>query len=459
MTDVFDKIKAGMADTRDGIMGPGYEYWANIKPPNEMGMSENGSLGTLGNNISGLISYVQVLVSGNGEASRPGGPLGNKFFLKTAAKCKESTVAEYNKSKTEEVSNDDKNKKEEKLVDRYIYISNVPDGTIPFISSGMGGAGFSNLKGLIPGAMGNLTALSPFPLFQSFSIGNHPHCAQITMETVGTQNQRGTETHHVALADVENMNACWFLDKVNPVSGQRCRELFTKQTTIQNNVGYTNVQRDAVNAIEDGSSPWVGDNAGSSGLAYNNTRERSPLGNSNTIMAVGANYNPIMAEYSKYEEPSYNKNNKNNKNKNKNNKKIKHSRDKKPSLYDYGQNDYSSFYKVNLHGNGLLEHTQYDSSSSDSSDYSSDSDSDSASSVSSIPSGPFTGIETPVDELLYKMNKTIKKLSNMIDKTNTPILSESSEEDSDAMTKIYYASISLLLMYILYRTLFVKTKK
>jgi hypothetical protein len=114
---------------------------------------------------------------------------------------------------------------------------------------------------------------------------------------------------------------------------------------------------------------------------------------------------------------------------------------------------------VNLHGNGLLEHTQSDSSSSDSSDYSSDSDSDSASSVSSIPSGPFTGIETPVDELLYKMNKTIKKLSNMIDKTNTPILSESSEEDSDAMTKIYYASISLVLMYILYRTLFVKTKK
>jgi len=449
MTDVFDKIKAGLADTRDGIMGPGYDYWANIKPPNEMGMSENGSLGTLGNNISGLISYVQVLVSGNGEASRPGGPLGNKFFLKTAAKCKESTVEEYNKSKTEEVSNDDKNKKEDKLVDRYIYISNVPDGTIPFISSGMGGAGFSNLKGLIPGTMGNLTALSPFPLFQSFSIGNHPHCAQITMETVGTQNQRGTETHHLALADVENMNACWFLDKVNPVSRQRCRELFTKQTTIQNNVGYTNIQRDVVNEIEDGSSPWVGDNAGSSGLAYNNAKERSPLGNSNTIMAVGANYNPIMAEYSKYGEPTY-----------QNNKKVKHARDKKPSLYDYGQNDYSSFYKVNLHGNGLLQHTQYDdesSSSSSESGYSSDSDSDS--SASSFPSGPFTGIETPVDELLYKMNKTIKKLSNMIDKTNTPILSESSEEDSDAITKVYYASISLVLMYILYRTLFVKTKK
>jgi hypothetical protein len=305
--------------------------------------------------------------------------------------------------------------------------------------------------------MGNLTALSPFPLFQSFSIGNHPHCAQITMETVGTQNQRGTETHHVALADVENMNACWFLDKVNPVSGQRCRELFTKQTTIQNNVGYTNIQRDAVDAIEDGSSPWVGDNAGSSGLAYNNARERSPLGNSNTIMAVGANYNPIMAEYSKYEEPTYkNKNKSNNKNNNKKgNKKIKHSRDKKPSLYDYGQNDYSSFYKVNLHGNGLLVNTHSDSSSSDSSD----SDSDSESSVSSMSSEPILGIETPVDELVYKMNKTIKKLSKMMEKTNTPILSESSEEDDDTMTKVYYASISLVLMYILYRTMFLKMKK
>ena len=92
-----------------------------------MGMSDDGNFGALANDIGGLINYVEVLVSGKG-GSTTGGPLGDKFFLKTGGKC--TDVAS------------------KKLVDRYIYIDNIPDGSIPIVSSGMG-IKFNEFRGLI----------------------------------------------------------------------------------------------------------------------------------------------------------------------------------------------------------------------------------------------------------------------------------------------------------------------
>lgn len=60
--------------------GPTYPYYKNIKTPTQLGMSSNGTLSALGNDINGLINYVSVLVEGNSKASATGRPLGNKFF-------------------------------------------------------------------------------------------------------------------------------------------------------------------------------------------------------------------------------------------------------------------------------------------------------------------------------------------------------------------------------------------
>ena len=65
---------------------------------------------------------------------------------------------------------DDKTKQE---VDRYIYINNVPQGNIPFISSGVG-VNFGEFKGLIPGTISNLNAFNPMLMFQSFLSGSKP---------------------------------------------------------------------------------------------------------------------------------------------------------------------------------------------------------------------------------------------------------------------------------------------
>ena len=48
----------------------------------EIGMSSKGNMGALAQDVAGLIAYTEVLVSGQGKASRPGKPLGNRFYLK-----------------------------------------------------------------------------------------------------------------------------------------------------------------------------------------------------------------------------------------------------------------------------------------------------------------------------------------------------------------------------------------
>lgn len=206
----FEEVLDDVKGVEQRILGPDYQYWKQIKSPDQMGMSSNGSISTIAADVGGLINYVEVLVTGKGQASATGGPLGNKFFLKTAATCKD--------------------KKSKQIVDRYVYVNNVPDGSIPFISSGMN-ANFGDFKGLVPGTLSNVSALNPMLIFQAFMSGSQPECDEITLETIDVNNNRGTETRHVTTTDLKNMNPCDFkpLYNKNPITGQVCREAFTNK--------------------------------------------------------------------------------------------------------------------------------------------------------------------------------------------------------------------------------------
>ena len=92
MTDVFQEVLTDAKGVEEKLLGPDYPYYKNIKTPKEIGMSSKGSLTALGNDINGLIQYVELLVSGNSKASATGKPLGNKFFLQTGAKCVDTTT-------------------------------------------------------------------------------------------------------------------------------------------------------------------------------------------------------------------------------------------------------------------------------------------------------------------------------------------------------------------------------
>ena len=206
MSNVFEDVLNDVQGVEEKLLGPSYPYYKNIKMPNEIGMTDKGTLKALGKDIDGLIQYVELLVSGKSKASATGGPLGNKFFLKTGAKCVDNKTNEQ--------------------VDRYIYVNNIPDGSIPFISNGLG-VNFKDFRGLIPGAMGNLSVLNPFNILQAFLSGGTPPCQEITMETVDVNNNKSSETHYVTLVDIGNMNPCSFSDKTNPKTGVKCKESFS----------------------------------------------------------------------------------------------------------------------------------------------------------------------------------------------------------------------------------------
>jgi hypothetical protein len=212
MTDFFKKAATNASNLEESLLGPNYKYYENIYTPSEIGMSSSGSLDALTKNIAGLIGYVQVLSSGGGRASKTSGPLGNKFFLETGATCKDSKSGED--------------------VTRSIYVNNIPDGSIPFISSGLG-VNFTEFKGIIPGTLSNLAQINPVQIFGAFMSGPNPECSAIEMETVDVNNIKGTKTAYVTTNDISTMSPCWFNNKTNPVTQAKCREAFTSMSDAE----------------------------------------------------------------------------------------------------------------------------------------------------------------------------------------------------------------------------------
>jgi hypothetical protein len=168
-----------------------YSYSAAIKSPPQMGMSPAGTLNAIGTNVGGIISYVQLLVTGASNASKTGRPLGNKYFSTTPAFCKD--VA----SKAP--------------VRRSIYVNNMPDGnfTLPFSSQGMElGEGVS---GLLPGVIANLSRLNPLAIIDSMAQGTDQECHDITMEVIGNDNVSDIDHAYVTKFDISRMPPSWFL--------------------------------------------------------------------------------------------------------------------------------------------------------------------------------------------------------------------------------------------------------
>jgi hypothetical protein len=218
--NIFQEVLTDAKGVEERLLGPTYPYYKNIKMPSGIGMSDKGTIQQMSKNIDGLIQYVELLVSGKSKASSTGGALGNKFFLKTGGKC----AAIDSCTDKNDISTCEK-------VDRHIYIDNVPAGNIPFISGGMG-VNFSEFKGLIPGAMGNLNVLNPFAILRSFLSGSNPPCQSITMQTISNDNIKSSETHYVTLADITSMDPCSFPNKKNPVTGKKCKEAFQTYNNV-----------------------------------------------------------------------------------------------------------------------------------------------------------------------------------------------------------------------------------
>lgn len=194
--------------------GPDYLYYKKIKTPSQLGMGTSGSFDQLGKDISGLVSYVEVLVSGHSNAQTKPTPLGNRFFLKTGAQCKDSTG---------------------KLQDRNIYIDNVPDGDIPILSSALD-YNFTDFEGLVPGAISKMNDLNPVQFMRAFVSGSEPSCREVTLSTIDVDDVSSFDTKYVSDADINEINPCNFKDKSNPVNNKKCQEGFDTMNNSFDNI-------------------------------------------------------------------------------------------------------------------------------------------------------------------------------------------------------------------------------
>jgi hypothetical protein len=201
MSDFFDSVLSGPENVPSSFLGQNYRYQDHIKTPQELGMSSEGTISAMVNDIGGLVGYVQLLVAGGGSATKgpQSGPLGDRFFLKTGAQCTDINTGEK--------------------VDRYVYIDNVPDGSIPFVSTSLNGVKFDSMKGLVPGILTNMSRIEPTKIFGAFMMGTDPPCKEVTREIIDENGNSSFGTYHLILSDIKE----GFTSAVNKGTNNRGR--------------------------------------------------------------------------------------------------------------------------------------------------------------------------------------------------------------------------------------------
>ena len=181
----FETVSTDMSKLQAEFLGPNYKYYKFIRNPSELGMSGDGSIGALADDIAGIIDYVELLVSGEGPASSTGGPLGDKFFLKTGGQCKDYKTG--------------------KLVSRSMYLNNVPTGEINFIPALPAMNVGDSFKGIIPGILNDLGDINPLAMFSAFMEGSEPPCAEVSLETINENGNASTQSGFVPINELKQL--------------------------------------------------------------------------------------------------------------------------------------------------------------------------------------------------------------------------------------------------------------
>jgi len=80
MSNFFTDVIGDLDNLEQDLLGPNYKYWKQIKTPEELGMSKDGNLGAIANDVTAMMKYTQFLIAGGG-ASTVDGPIGDRFFF------------------------------------------------------------------------------------------------------------------------------------------------------------------------------------------------------------------------------------------------------------------------------------------------------------------------------------------------------------------------------------------
>lgn len=180
-----------------------FPYYKKISTPNELGITADGN--KIEENVKNLKRYDDILISGTN------GPLGNKYFAPTGARCRDTAS--------------------QRVVPRSIYINNVQDVSAPFVNN-ISGENYTQYKGLIPSIITDINEINPYKIYQAFTIGSEPRCRLLNMETINKDGIKNSiqQSGYIANIDIQTMNECWFPDKKNPLTQKTCKESFSSTT-------------------------------------------------------------------------------------------------------------------------------------------------------------------------------------------------------------------------------------
>ncbi len=241
---------------------PKYTYGFFINSPNQMGMGpgeEGWGLKTIGDNFGGLISYIQLLITGTSRASRAAAidyqvsnkskyqPLGNAYVFNTGLKC-----TDVNGNPQDSVA----------------YVNNIPLGNMPLLSD-MGLGNMQELRGLIPGIFENLNGFNPMIIAGALDISDGEPCNRevetdaayslpvTNIKEDGTDYDRtdgkppvGYYKFYMFDSLVAEIDPCLFRgtsretsSRKNPVTGRSCIEKFSNINNQNSNIYQNNYEK------------------------------------------------------------------------------------------------------------------------------------------------------------------------------------------------------------------------
>jgi len=198
-----------------------YDYSSNIKKPNEIGAGRK--VKQFEKNIQVVLDYIDIIIRGKSRASRAKRDvMGNRFFYKTAGKCKSG----------------------ENQVDRSIYINNITMGDyIPGFSKN--GNMSSDTRGLVFGMIENTqSGLDPMGFLNAVITGDDSPCTLVKLPVVDNENNYTEGEGYVLDREIKELNPCLFSCKnikncniskcINPLTKIRCKskECKTKENFI-----------------------------------------------------------------------------------------------------------------------------------------------------------------------------------------------------------------------------------
>lgn len=153
---VFQDIKNNPRAAVDRLLGPSYDYTMGVQRPEELGVSDEGSIGQVFTNANAIKQYTQQLITGP--------LLGNTTFVETGGMCKAPNGS---------------------IVPRWSYVDNrmglkdavdVLPGNLP---KALGGTA-DVFQGIVPGMMGDIAAINPVKPINGLVMDAIPPCVPLT---------------------------------------------------------------------------------------------------------------------------------------------------------------------------------------------------------------------------------------------------------------------------------------